>query len=419
MCSRPIEMDDNVFACRSCDECLATRRHQWVCRAMMEKACWPETICLALSYDDTSQANRDAAAMFQYDDVRLFLARLRQAAHAFQPGARLRFLIACEQGDRNGRCHWHCIIYSSVKLWSLGEVVGFKSGSIGKQPLTSWDEIKTTSSTRRRVNWSLWGKGFVTFQEPDEGGMHYVLSYVLKDQFTPEKSKDTARESRVDNFSTGLFRMSKRPAIGEQWLYGKFSRLDASGSVLPSLEMTIPGMKGFYHPSGSFREKTLWALRALNQRAFWATGQNAPQWSSLVTTCQDNLADMEVLNGAPQDDDFQSLDGRLARDQSSRAGATARRSFARCCGNELPCQPCLSNLSDAALETLGVCRDFEEGSPRFKSCAPGSVAERQGNFLGRSNPYCERRGYKISRLTFPSSDPTDVRLRLQASPRQK
>ena len=252
MCTKPIERDGNTFACRNCDACIATRRHSWVCRAMMEKASWPHSICLTLSYDDTTQANRDAASMFQYLDVRLFLARVRSAVSEQSPSGRIRFLIAGEQGERNGRCHWHVILFSSVDLVSLGQKTGFKTGSVGVQNLTERSDVISVGKQKRRINWSLWGHGFVLFQEPDVGAMHYVLSYVLKDQFTPEKSVGSMRQTNVENFATGLFRMSKRPSIGEQWLYEKFSRLDDSGSVLPSLNMTVPGVSGFYHPSARY-----------------------------------------------------------------------------------------------------------------------------------------------------------------------
>lgn len=356
---------------------------------MMEKALWPHTICLALSYDDTTQANRDAAAMFQYQDCRLWLARLRQAVEAKLPGGRIRFLIAGEQGDRNGRCHWHCIIFSSVDLLSLGEVRGFKRGAKGIQTLVHRADILTTPKVKRRCNWSLWGHGFVTFQEPDQGGMHYVLSYVLKDQFTPEKSHGTMRECDVENFATGLFRMSKRPAIGEQWLYNKFAKLDDSGSVLPNLNMTVPGVKGFYHPSGTFRQKALWALVALNKRVLWHSGQNAPQWRSLLASCADNEFDMEVLN--VQKDEAQA---EYERRVNALVGDAADKALVGACASLLPCSHCLNALSGEVLAALGLFRYTDEDGVfsygtydtsrhvPHEQASPGKVV----------NPYCRKAG---------------------------
>lgn len=410
MCTRPNTRDGNTFACRTCDECIATRRHGWVARAMMEKTQHKFAMCLAFTYDDSTEANRDAARMFQYDDMRAFFHRLRRAIRYKFPEAapEVRFLVAGEQGDRNKRCHWHAIIYSGVDLCSLGTFETVKRGQRKRSKVTERQQMLSAGKRKIRLNWSLWGKGYVTLQEPDQGAMNYVLSYVLKDQFTEEKSRDTMREAKSENFATGIFRMSKRPAIGEAFLYGKLAALDAANQCLPSLNLKVPGFHGYYHPSGSFREKMLWALVALNQRAIWTTGAPAPQWSSLLASCSDNQSDLEVLLG-PQENpqDLVALASELATKQRDHAGQAARRDFARTCGAELPCEACLGALSDATLSTLGVERLYDNRAI-FYVPAQGfePVETRQSRFAGRSNPHCQKRGSLLSRHTFPNSDRT-------------
>ena len=291
-------------ACRRCDECIATRRHGWVARAMAEKAGWPHTLVVALTYSDATQQGRDGARMFCYADVRLFLARLRDAAwqvskKAGAPRPVIRFLCAGEQGDRNGRCHWHMVLYSDIDLTGLGVVEGLLDRR--KVVLCDKSQMMTVGKRKRRLDWSLWPLGYVTFQEADQGGMNYVLSYCLKDQFTEEKSRHTMREAKAENFATGLFRMSKRPPIGEDFIMRKLEALDAVGAVLPSMNIMVPGFRGYWHPSGSLREKLLWGLVALNQRVFWATGRSAPQWPSLLASCADSENDMGVLAYEPED----------------------------------------------------------------------------------------------------------------------
>lgn len=413
MCSDPITRDGNTFACRSCNQCIATRRHNWVARAMMEKSLHPHCLIVALTYDDTTEENRDAAAMFQYLDVRHFMGRLRAAIRYAGGTGGVRFICAGEQGDRNGRCHWHMVLYSSFDLTTLGEVVGLVSGK--RQTITKRENMISVGKRKRRLNWSLWPHGYVTMQEPDQGGMSYVLSYCLKDQFTVQKSQNTARHAKAENFATGLFRMSKRPAIGEPWLWSKFETLEQKGAVLPSLNMKIPGLHGFYHPSGSFREKILWTLVALNKRIVWASGGHAPQWPSLLASLQDNPPDLEILNG-PQKidlDNAQSFESELAAKQRQTTGEQARYNFARTCGNALPCDNCLGALSDDLLTSLGVQR-WTESDGLVTSTHHGAlkgfepVKHRQRQFLGRSNPYCARRGSQISRNTFPDSDRTNL-----------
>ena len=182
MCSDPITQDGNTFACRTCDECVSTRRHGWVSRAMAEKAVYPYAACVTLTYSDETQHGRDGAAMFAYADIRLFLAFLRRSA-AYEAKKchwnvkpLVRFLCAGEQGDRNGRCHWHLILFTNFDLSRIG-----KFTLNGKQ-ISDRRDMLTIGKRKRRLNWTLWKHGFMTLQEPDQAGMAYVLSYCLKDQ---------------------------------------------------------------------------------------------------------------------------------------------------------------------------------------------------------------------------------------------
>jgi len=366
---------------------------------MAEKAMWPYALCVALTYDNTTQENRDAAAMFCYSDVRSFLWRLSAAVRYKKRGARVRFLCAGEQGDRKGRVHWHMILYSDVDLTQIGTFTRF-----GKQ-VTERSKMMTVGKNKIRLHWCKWGKGFVTLQEPDQGGMNYVLSYCLKDQFTQQKSEGTMREAKSENFATGLFRMSKRPSIGESWLMRKLEGLEASGSVLPSLQLKIPDMSGYWHPNGRFREKLLWGLVALNQRIVWATGANAPQWAALLASCKDNPSDLDILNVTQKEPDDETVDARVARSQREAAGDYIIRQTGRKCGAQLPCFQCLAALSDEDRGALGVVVEFNEIGEAIFTAATGfeSVSDRQNTSGGRLNPYCQNRGGQNQRRAFPRS----------------
>lgn len=399
MCTRPIIQDGNTFACRTCDECIATRRHGWIARAMAEKAMHKHTLCLALTYSEDTQETRDAARMFCYADVRAFLARLRSALRREYGEYTLRFICAGEQGSRDDRCHWHLIIYSDRDIRTLGTVTGLYG------PITDPDQMLTIGKHKRRLNWSMWGNGFVTFQEPDQGGMAYVLSYCLKDQFIGEKSRNTMREAKSENFATGLFRMSKRPSIGHSWLMQKLAALDETHSVLPSPLLHVPDMSGYWHPNGLFREKLLWTLVALNQRAVWATGANAPQWAALLASCRDNPKDMEILNGKEEEDERpieQEFDFR-SREYLDREH---RRETVNRCANLLPCTDCLHHISDGRLAALGVARirDADERPIEYYALRGfDPVHERQKTRGSGLNPYCQKYEAGDYALTFPAS----------------
>lgn len=374
MCSDPQEKDGLAFACRRCDECIATRRHGWVARAMAEKSDWSHSACVTLTYSDDTQESRDAAAMFCYAHVSDFLKRLRSASAReakkagwnFKPV--IRFLCAGEQGDRNGRCHWHMIIYSNFDLALLGQF------RLRGKLVSHRRDMITEGKRKRRLNWTLWPFGFMTLQEPDQSAMNYVLSYCLKDQFTEEKSRDTMRHAQAENFATGLFRMSKRPSIGENFLMRKMESLLEKGAVLPALQISVPGMEGYWQPTGGFRKRLLWCLHALNKRILWATGANAPQWPTLLASCSQFEADLEVLNGPKSEKiDYLERVRKVGIRLENYALGFPERQWA-----SLPCscQGCLDSLDEAGLETRDLyrVRFAGETSARYYRDAAASVA---------------------------------------------
>jgi hypothetical protein len=372
---------------------------------MAEKAVYPYAACVTLTYSDETQHGRDGAAMFAYADIRLFLAFLRRSA-AYEAKKchwnvkpLVRFLCAGEQGDRNGRCHWHLILFTNFDLSRIG-----KFTLNGKQ-ISDRRDMLTIGKRKRRLNWTLWKHGFMTLQEPDQAGMAYVLSYCLKDQFTVDKSKGTMREARAENFATGLFRMSKRPAIGEEWLYRKLETLLEKGSVLPSVKLKIPDMSGYWHPTGSFMEKLLWGLVALNKRILWATGANAPQWPALLASCADNETYLKVLNGSPKEQDEESFELEYAKRQRFLADEKRRAKTRRVCGADVACDECLHHVPSASLGGFGLERyEDENGWWQYRS-TPGYLAigerrKRDGNGV---NPLCRKRGTLEIRDAFPRS----------------
>ncbi|MGQ0610434.1 MAG: rolling circle replication-associated protein [Paracoccaceae bacterium] len=385
---------------------------------MAEKTEHRYAFCLALTYSDDTQEARDAAEFFNYGHVRSFLARVRAAVRRKDEGAQVRFIVAGEQGDMHRRCHWHIILYSDVDLRSIGDLEGFaktKRGAWAKRAL-HWpadaEFIMTADKRERRLSWSMWEFGFVTFQEPDEKGMAYVLSYCLKDQFTMEKSLNTGRAANAENFATGMFRMSKYPPIGEAFIWKKLAALADAGQCLPSLMITVPGFRGKWQPSGSLRKKLLWALVALNQRSVWTKGANAPQWSSLLLSCKGNEADMEILNGEKKVEDLEKYFRRYVetwaenvafREQHFTANS-ASWAFARRCAARAPCLGCRNILTEGQLGSIGVVRGendkgqwvywwADNGLPVIDDC--GSI-HAEG-----PNAYCALRDSDQARSAFP------------------
>lgn len=400
MCTNPITMFSKALGreitagCRTCDACVAVRRHNWVARAMAEKAMHPQTFVVALTYSDATQFTRDGARFFRYQDVRLFLARLRDAIkQATGQVAALRFLAAGEQGSRNGRCHWHVVLYSDVDLLTIGEF----SAPWGR--VTEASDIIAPMGQDMPRNWTMWPHGFVQVQVPDAGGMHYALSYALKDQFNAMKSAGSKRVSKSEAFATGLFRMSKSPPIGVPWMEAQIYDLYLRGQVLPNTKLQVPDLSGYWYPSGVCRKVLLEGLRRVNHSFAVQHGRNAPQWSSLIYECRDNDSDLEALGYLPtgDEDEETSVETEIARRAKETAGEAATRAIRQKCGSGLPCLECLRGLPDKALADLGLYWEGPEILDRATQKTP--IRKTQGGI----NPYCGLAATKSRQRAFPQS----------------
>lgn len=357
MCKRPHTLETGEkIACRNCNDCVNTRSNEWIARAMAEKLTSRETYSITLTYNDDTLENSDGARFFRYSDVNAFIKRLKRAA-TYKFGKvdnAIRFICAGEIGSKGTeRCHWHIVIYSQIDLLSLGDFHNFHTG---KEVTSRHDKITTDPNRVKRLNWQYWPHGFLSIQEPDQGGIAYALIYALKDQFSLEKSKGTMRQHRSENFASGYFRMSKRPPIGGLWLDQKLDRLLELGAVLPNLKLNVPEYSGYWYPSGTMRQKLLRGLYLINQIQVEQTGNNAPQWASLLATIDPETKDYEVLtHGEIQETDEQT-DEEWQLSQALRSKEYDQRKnhrdTRRRCGGIRPCSACANSLTDDQTDAL-------------------------------------------------------------------
>jgi hypothetical protein len=351
---------------------------------MAEKAMHPQTFVVALTYSDETQFTRDGARFFRYNDVRLFLADLRISIFR-QTGkvAALRFICAGEQGSKNGRCHWHVVLFSDVDLLTIGEF---------KAPwgvVTAYKDIVAKPRVDMPRLWSQWPHGFVQVQEPDEGGMHYAMSYALKDQFSTAKSKDSLRVSRSEQFATGLFRMSKSPPIGAGWIDEKIYEYYTRGQIEAKLQFNVPDMRAYWVPNGLMRKRLLEGFRRVNQSLLAQHGRPAPQWRSLVIACQENEGDLEALGVINEDQENEtSIEAQISHTAREAKQRNNDRQIARRCGNTLPCLECLRGLPD---ETLAEKYGLRYEGATAKEIKTGAEASLASKALGRINPECQLR----------------------------
>lgn len=400
MCLRPITVaTGEQVSCRSCDACITRRRFDWVSRGMAEKAMSAQTLVFALTYNDETQENRDGAKMFRYTDVRRWLARLRRDI-AFKTGqtSAVRFLIAGEQGDENQRVHWHAVLFSDVDLLTVGKWVNYKGEEVTdrEKMISPYGKNKP----KFRYSWSMWPHGFTVVQEPDEEGMSYALGYALKDQYAVDKSANDRRITKAENFSTGVFRMSKTPPVGAYFLEGLLCELGGNLDVLPALRVSVPELRGYWSPTGSMRKALIRGLRWLNDQSLEATGRPAAQWSSLIASCADNASDLEGLIDGEEDEDAESIGAEIERKSREYQRRLSDREIAERCGGALPCIECCRGLPEAALSAVGLRRgSYDE--PEFVTFDGGAADfSERGSGL---NSGCYLREAASRKRVFPSS----------------
>lgn len=408
MCTSPIHNDGKVFVCRTCNECLAARRNDWVARACAEMEVTPHTYRVELTYRDIAGEKPDGALVLNYSHVRTFLDSLR-AAYFLKYGARgeVRFMAVGELGSKKARAHWHLVLFSQKPLDVLGSITAVNTGR--PQPMTMGV----------RQHWSLWPHGHVFFGAPTASGMRYVIKYIMKDQFNQNKSAGTTREHKSQNYGSSLFRMSKRPPIGQKFIDQKLQKLRDMQSLPLNLEIKVPSMGGFWYPKGFLREKYLEGLHDINATIREATGADAPQFKSLLRYAENSLDPKDeefLLNGTKDQERPQEVTGvpegtrKVLSDGNYRAPyhggpnvsvARAAAETVEKCGGPLPCEECLAILFEDEVRKAYKIRD--KSFDAFKDRNPGATLqdyEKAFRSLCRPAPYCLEKKYRSNRAAF-------------------
>lgn len=393
MCTNPIRNGADVFACRTCNDCIAARKNDWVARAMAEKVTSAETIGIELTYRNNEDGTPpDAAKAFRYQDVGAFIKRLRQEYFRHY-GARgeLRFICAGERGSLRNRVHWHMILFGDRPFSHLGAWTDF----VGKE--LEGPQFSELGKKAKMLQWHFWPHGHVVVKRPDQGGMQYVLKYALKDQFSSVRTKGTMRFTKSEETAASYFRMSKQPAIGMRYLERQCDRWEAKLSVPPSLHLNVPEYRGFWYPKLGLREYLRDRLYQINELCKVETGRDAPQWNTLLASVVDQEKDWEGLVYGPQqeiedefaaalnEEIFKHRAEQLRREQFERYTEGGR--IRRQCGGPHPCRKCWAGADRD--ERREIFASFVYYKELYRDAArPGQSFEEWYRSHGSPNEYC-------------------------------
>lgn len=211
-----------IIPCGQCIECRINYARNWAARCEVESYYHQNNHFLTLTYDDEhlpivnketgeiyrglkdpisyyNSGERKEVATLLMRDVQLFLKRLRKWASTHNmyddPEVGLKIFYCGEYGDKNGRPHYHMIVYG-VKIPDL-RVEYYKGGYEHDQS----DIIR-----------QLWGNGRIEVGSVTYESCQYVAQYVVKKQ-----KGIGAKTYKKKGIAPEFCRMSRRPGIGMRY----------------------------------------------------------------------------------------------------------------------------------------------------------------------------------------------------------
>lgn len=184
--------------CGQCVGCRLERSRQWAVRVMHEAALHEDNSFITLTYDGD---HLPARLSLDYREFQLFFKRLRKAVAPI----RVRFFMAGEYGDKNGRPHFHACVFG----YSFPDRLYFRT-------LPSGSKIYRSAFLE-----SLWPFGYSSVGDVTFDSAAYVARYIMKKVTGDARGHYT----RVDCATGEIYeiepefcRMSLKPGVGANWL---------------------------------------------------------------------------------------------------------------------------------------------------------------------------------------------------------
>ncbi len=147
---------------------------------------------------------------------------------------KIKYMVSYEYGTKTFRPHMHAIIF-------------------GYTPPNQKLERTTASGSKLYISdeiGKLWNKGFHSIGEANEKTAYYIASYALKGKEREIMHPDTGETTTIRDSMT----VSKRPAIGADYLHKNYRQLVDSGEPLP--RFYIKTLEKPYKPNFTLDLKT-------------------------------------------------------------------------------------------------------------------------------------------------------------------
>ncbi len=189
--------------CGKCMICKANQAKKKGERAMAEANTWEHNEVINLTYNDenlptNTKPDGTKVATLRYKDVQDFKKRLLKTWKEKYNATGIRFLCACEYGEKYQRPHYHLIMFNfeaqDKKFYGYTKKGSKEYGS---------EEIA-----------KIWGKGNITLGEVTPETIQYVANYCLK-KFKGKEAKGIYKELGVEPESV---KSSNRRGLGANFI---------------------------------------------------------------------------------------------------------------------------------------------------------------------------------------------------------
>jgi len=174
--------------CGQCIGCRLEYSRKWAIRCTHEASLYDRNCFITLTYDDRSVMYDQNLHL---DHLQKFFKRLRKKF-----GEGIRYFACGEYGSKNGRPHYHALIFNfdfnDKKLWQVNKngTKYFVSDALSK----------------------LWTAGFSTTGAVTFESAAYVARYTLK------KASGNVKNDRSSHCRPEFLVMSRRPGVGKGWI---------------------------------------------------------------------------------------------------------------------------------------------------------------------------------------------------------
>lgn len=202
--------------CGQCIGCRLNHAEGWAVRMVHEAQLHEENSFITLTYNDE---NLPEGASLNYKHPQKFIKKLRKALSKTKYKDKIRFYRVGEYGDKLGRPHYHLIIFGfdfKAKLRYKG-----KENELSYHKSNSGNDYYESSMLT-----DLWDMGRCDVGEVNYNTCMYVAKYVTK------KINGAQKHTHYGSKEPEKASMSKRPAIGYEWLKTYYTDVYNEDSVI-------------------------------------------------------------------------------------------------------------------------------------------------------------------------------------------